>query len=910
MNASLAQEFRKFSRNCHHLKQILRETQHILSEINETNVYCGENFQDQVLNARIVKKLEGILDCDPALIVLGHNFQARSVVINSLLNETLLPSSSECQQWIQISYGLANTITTCDGFAGITDKSVDSLGVTVSEKYFKIPNASEASSEHPTVLEIQLSHPLLRDRVKIITPPDGTSFIPSNFYNILQCELSKLLPILIFAFGEELLTEENIEELRELKERCPDFPVIFIRTLGCWPPKELEKNDKVLMENIQKDVPKYFSGHELFRDTLCDRSSPRKSTDRQLLALFHQLTSLGYLPLHSPKKGSPVTQTHCEEHSCRTDFIESLSKLDYMITFIRRCFQSYLIEAANILSDVISQCLQQFILSAYDMAREIQITPLRIQYAQEKEAELFRNLIMTASQKQQEIRKLIETTVTDMRNDLMEKVHNYSYSGVTVSDTAKVRTREEVRVATSEIHNLVLSELSSAVTSQLVMSVHCFQEIYFGTLQRCLESLERNCQNYDGNFLASVALKQTLSAAYNLKLNATSSSSFLHSFLDRLRKLLHSLQLPWTSPPCLDASWRKHVASEMLDSLNASQLAKTITTQFREKVKASHEAFRLAIVSLEDHYSSYLERTEEQRVAIRKYHAPKLARLALESMSVCDMIRYGLPKLGKELGRGQYGVVFMCESWGGVGPCAVKSVVPPDDKHWNDLAMEFFCTRRIPEHRHIVQIRGSVVDITYGEGVMPSVLLVMDRLSRDLYSGIRSGLTWLERLQIAIDVAEGLRFIHSQGLVHRDIKLKNVLLDSSNRAKITDFGFCIPEAMMSGSIVGTPIHMAPELLSGHYNSSVDVYAFGILFWYLCAGHVKIPYTFERFQNKEQLWTSVRRGIRPERLPSFDDKCWELMELCWATEPFKRPLLGYVLPQLEVIREDYIKLGFK
>lgn len=64
------------------------------------------------------------------------------------------------------------------------------------------------------------------------------------------------------------------------------------------------------------------------------------------------------------------------------------------------------------------------------MAREIQITPRRIQYAQEKEADLYKSLMVVASEKQNEIQHIIEVTLQEMREYLIEIAAEYQYHGI------------------------------------------------------------------------------------------------------------------------------------------------------------------------------------------------------------------------------------------------------------------------------------------------------------------------------------------------------------------------------------------------------------------------------------------------------------------------------------------------
>ena len=100
---------------------------------------------------------------------------------------------------------------------------------------------------------------------------------------------------------------------------------------------------------------------------------------------------------------------------------------------------------------------------------------------------------------------------------------------------------------------------------------------------------------------------------------------------------------------------------------------------------------------------------------------------------------------------------------------------------------------------------------------------------------------------------------------------KNILLNQQNRAKISDMGFCRPSAVTEGSIVGTPIHMAPEIFAGHYDQSVDIYAFGILLWYLMRNSCKLPLNFEFCADKEMLWREVLKGTRPEKINGVNRK---------------------------------------
>ena len=99
-----------------------------------------------------------------------------------------------------------------------------------------------------------------------------------------------------------------------------------------------------------------------------------------------------------------------------------------------------------------------------------------------------------------------------------------------------------------------------------------------------------------------------------------------------------------------------------------------------------------------------------------------------------------------------------------------------------------------------------------------------------------------QKLQWARDIADGMRFLHHSGLIHRDLKTANVLVDEAGRCKIADFGMSkFREQSMSHvtGMVGTVAWTAPEVLLGGamMYQSADVYSYGVILWELLTGQV-------------------------------------------------------------------------
>jgi serine/threonine protein kinase len=166
------------------------------------------------------------------------------------------------------------------------------------------------------------------------------------------------------------------------------------------------------------------------------------------------------------------------------------------------------------------------------------------------------------------------------------------------------------------------------------------------------------------------------------------------------------------------------------------------------------------------------------------------------------------------------------------------------------------------------------------------------------------GLSHLEGLEVAKQVASALQFIHCKNMSHRDIKPDNILLLSCGQegvsVKVCDFGLSKSSVdLCRTGDIGTPSYMAPELLAtntAYQATKVDVRAFGVLFYYIWTR--KGPYEgIKGVQILRLIMDGVLLDI-PENCPQ---QVRDFLVNCWETDPEKRPTMDDVLTRVQLIQ---------
>ncbi|KAF7018062.1 unnamed protein product [Triticum aestivum] len=177
--------------------------------------------------------------------------------------------------------------------------------------------------------------------------------------------------------------------------------------------------------------------------------------------------------------------------------------------------------------------------------------------------------------------------------------------------------------------------------------------------------------------------------------------------------------------------------------------------------------------------------------------------------------------------------------------------------------------------------------------------LCLGTLRQRLYAHRERKIGYKIVVEFALDLANGLSYLHSKDIVHRDVKPENMLLDAEAVVKIADFGVTRVQAKnpedMTG-MTGTLGYMAPEVIEDKpYDRKCDVYSFGICLWaiYCC----DIPY-YPGMSSIEISSAVVHNNLRPKIPRCCPTRLANIMKRCWDADPDKRPEMKEVVHLLE------------
>lgn len=252
--------------------------------------------------------------------------------------------------------------------------------------------------------------------------------------------------------------------------------------------------------------------------------------------------------------------------------------------------------------------------------------------------------------------------------------------------------------------------------------------------------------------------------------------------------------------------------------------------------------------------------------------------------------------LGRELGRGEFGVTYLCTDRETRESLACKSISKKKLRtavDIEDVRREVAIMSSLPDHPNIVKLKATYED-------NEAVHLVMELCEGgELFDRIVARGHYSERAASAVakTIAEVMRMCHANGVMHRDLKPENFLFANkkeNSALKAIDFGLSVffkPGEKFS-EIVGSPYYMAPEVLKRNYGPEVDVWSAGVILYILLCG---VPPFWA--ETEQGVALAILRGVidfKREPWPQISENAKGLVRQMLEPDPKKRLTAQQVL----------------
>jgi len=229
-------------------------------------------------------------------------------------------------------------------------------------------------------------------------------------------------------------------------------------------------------------------------------------------------------------------------------------------------------------------------------------------------------------------------------------------------------------------------------------------------------------------------------------------------------------------------------------------------------------------------------------------------------------------KLGKSIGTpGNFGRAVRCINLETKEVCCCKIInkarfhhVGTLHKIWEDMRNEIAILKALG-HENVVAFKD--VFETRNE------LMIITELctGKELFERISARGNYSERdaANVFAQLLEGIRYMHSKGIVHCDLKPDNFLFKEkgeASRIKIIDFGMSkrLPRTKKLNALCGTPYYTAPEILQRKYNHAADMWSLGVVLFVMIFGYPPFyvdPALYGRKEN-EQIYKKIKKGFKP------------------------------------------------